>query len=93
MTKEELTYRMDLIIKKSTTDNGVTYRAQIRDWQNYGKDRTYFYIGAYREQDGRKTKEKSYGYLDNITGEYHPEAYGDLRDDYTFGGNSFEEEK
>ena len=87
MKKEELIYRMETIIGKSTSDNGVTYRAKTREWQNYGKDRTYFAIAA--EEGGRTKKEKSYGYLDNITGAYHPDNYGDLRKNYTFGGSSF----
>lgn len=91
MKKTELIYRLNLIIEKSTSDNGYTYRAKIREWKNYGKDRTYFSITAARTYDGRIMKEKSYGYLDNETGEYHPERLGDLRKNYTFGGMNFPE--
>ena len=91
MTKAELINRMNIIIEKSSTNNGYIYHTKIREWQNYGKDRTYFSITAARTSDGRTMKEKSYGYIDNETGEYHPERLGDLRENYTFGGMSFSE--
>lgn len=88
MKKEELAARLNTIIEKSTRDNGYHYEAVIKDWENYGKSRTYYSIIETR--DGSKHyKVKKYGYYDNIKNEYVPEKYGDLRKDYTFGGMSF----
>ena len=85
MTKAEAKKRLEIII-----ENSVAYdNAEIvmNDWQNYGKDRTYIEV-----RYGRR-KVQPYGYIDNETGEYVPEKYGDLRKNYTLGGSEFKIEE
>lgn len=79
---------MNIIIANTSDANGYHYRPVVRDWQNYGRDRTYFSVVTTRD-NSKMYKQISYGYLDNQTGEYHPEKYGDLRENYTLGGMSF----
>ncbi len=87
MNKEQAVERLELIIEKSKCE-GWNYKVKANDWENYGKSRTYLSIVETR--DGSKHyKEKKYGFIDNMTEEYFPEKYGDLRNDYTFGGNNW----
>lgn len=82
MTKMEAKRRLEIIIENSVAYDNA--RIVMNDWQNYGKDRTYIEV-----RYGRK-KVQPYGYIDNETGEYVPEKYGDLRKNYTLSGNAFE---
>lgn len=50
--------------------------------------RTYFSIIETRD-NSKHYKEKKFGYIDNLSGEYVPNKYGDLTKNYTFGGMKF----
>lgn len=88
MEKKDAIKRLETILENTSKENGYNYTIKANDWDNYGKSRTYFSIIETRE-NSKHYKEKKYGYIDNITGEYFPEKYGDLTKDYTFGGASF----
>lgn len=85
MTKMEAKRRLEIIIENSVAYDNA--RIVMNDWQNYGKDRTYIEV-----RYGRK-KVQPYGYIDNETGEYVPEKYGDLRKNYTLSGDDFKIEE
>ena len=89
MLKEEAIKRLEVIANAS--QNAVyDYTVKANDWEKYGKSRTYFSIVETRKDGASKHySEKKYGFLDNITGEYKPEKYGDMTKDYTFGGMKF----
>ena len=67
-----------------------TYKVEtsVRDWQNYGKDRTYLKIEAYRDSDGKYHHEQDYGYYDNIKNKYVPSQSHNLdRELFTMSGS------
>jgi|GEM_PF-2047474 len=66
-------------------DNGYRYEVQMNDWQNYGKDRTYFKIIETRS-NSKHCAVKDYGYYDNKADEYVP-GKADLNSGFDFGGN------
>lgn len=88
--KQQIIDRLNEIVANSAILAGCELIVNANDWQNYGKDRTYFAI--VERSTGRASchyKEKKYGYIDNITGEYFPAKYGDARENYTFSGMAF----
>lgn len=88
ITTDEAKKRLNLIVKHSENDM-YDYEVRMNVWENYGKSRTYLKI----VEIGKNSKhyvERKYGYIDNQTGEYHPEK-NDLTENYTFGGGIFEE--
>ena len=90
ITKQHLINRINAIIANSAQSDSTEMFAKVSDWQNYGKSRTYFSIierGTTRAS--KYFREKKYGYLDNVTGEYVPEKYGNLMDNFTFSGARF----
>lgn len=94
MTRDELINRAHMILENSTKYEHCEYYVKTDDWQNYGYDRTYFSIIEKEKYNPKrrtycKRVEYKYGFLDNTTGEYHPEKYKDLRIDHTLSGNSF----
>lgn len=82
MTKEYAIERLNIIVANSIGEFEIIARV----WENYGKSRTYFEI-----RSGKQCKK--YGYIDNETGKYVPEKYGNLEDNYTFSGAVFEIEE
>lgn len=88
MDKHELMERANTIIKHSASE-GYEYCIKANEWQKGDKHRTYFCIVEMR--NGKSYREKQYGYLDNVSGEYIPAKYGDLTKNYDFGGSGFAE--
>lgn len=88
MKKEEAIKRLEMIIENTPASNGYNYTIKANDWENYGKSRIYLSIVETRE-NSKHYKEKKYGYIDNKTGEYIADKYGDLEENYTFGGAAF----
>lgn len=91
MTKTECEARLNVIVENSITYDYCEFVIKCNDWKNYGKDRTYFSIveKSTNPKASKHYREKNFGYIDNLTGEYFPAKYGDLTKNYTFGGSSF----
>lgn len=84
MTKNEVITRLNAIADEANShDNGYHYEVVIRDWTNYGKDRTYFSIVETRDNSRHYVK-KDYGFYDNAADEY---ITGKANIEYDFGGN------
>lgn len=80
--KDEIIEKLNKIVAiGNSRDNGYHYELIIKDWANYGKDRTYFKIIETRDKS-RHCKEGNYGYFDNIADEYSPVKSLD----FDFGG-------
>ena len=76
--KEQLIAKLNAIVaEKNSYDNGYHYRAEVNDWENYGKSRTYFAIIETRDNSKHYSKTR-YGYFDNQTEEYVREKYATL---------------
>lgn len=90
MTKQECIDRLNTIVENSSTYDYCEFVVKANDWQNYGKDRTYFSI-VEKSTDSASThyKEKKYGFIDNKNGKYFPDKYADLTENYTFGNMKF----
>ena len=83
--KEECIDRMNTILAAS--NNAYDREIVARDWQNYGKDRTYLSI----VETGRGTKHYAkydFGFIDNNTNEYVPGKW-DCRQNYNLSGSAF----
>lgn len=84
MTKQEIINRLNIIAEEANSyDNGYHYEVIVRDWNNYGKSRTYFSIVETRDNSKHYVK-KDYGYYDNNADEY---VTGKANIDYDFSGN------
>lgn len=70
MTKLELIERLNKINESSQVE-GYERIAVVKDWENYGKSRTYFTIEETRI-NSKKFAKKDYGFYDNIKNEYVP---------------------
>lgn len=76
--KEQLITKLnEIVAEENSHDNGYHYRAVVKDWENYGKSRTYFSIIETRD-NSKHYKKISYGYFDNKSEEYVPEKYAKL---------------
>lgn len=84
--KKQLIAKLEEIAAEAEShDNGYHYKVCAKDWENYGRSRTYFSI--YETRDNSKHNKKiGYGYFDNQTEKYVPEKYGDLTKDFTISG-------
>ena len=82
MTKQEIIERLKKIeATENAHNNGYHYTLVADDWENYGKNRTYFKIAETR--DGSKHYvTRDYGYYDNVKSEYVSKSSLD----YTFNG-------
>lgn len=79
--------RLRAIIAHSATR--YTFFEDVRDWENYGKSRTYLKIvEKCTDRTSRHYKVREYGYFDNIAGVYVP-GRNDLTRNFDFGGASF----
>lgn len=83
--KDRIIERLELLASDETMDTFHCY-ASVRDWQNYGKDRTYFKIVRTRDHS-KMHQEFDYGYYDNILDEYVPGLH-DARKGYSLKGDS-----
>lgn len=88
MTKDYAVKRLQTIVNHS--GDAYDYEIKVRNWENYGKSRTYLSI-VETSKTSKHYVERKYGYIDNQTGEYVPEK-NDLNDNFTFRGSRFEEE-
>ena len=87
--KEQLISKLNLLVKmQEGIGNGYHYEIVVKDWNNYGKSRTYFSIIETRD-NRRHYKKFDYGYFDNQYEKYFPEKYNDLTKNYTLGGYAF----
>lgn len=80
--KQQLIRKLEAIAEEAGShENGYHYEVSVRDWENYGKSRTYFAI--YETRDGSKHNKKAdYGYFDNQSGKYFPQKYADIEKDF-----------
>lgn len=67
----------EIVAEKNSHDNGYHYEEVVRDWENYGKSRTYFSFIETRDHSKHYAKTE-FGYLDNKTGEYVRAKYATL---------------
>ena len=76
--REQLIERLnEIVCEKNSHDNGYHYEAVVKDWENYGKSRTYFSIVETR-RNSKHCSVTRYGYFDNKSGEYVREKYATL---------------
>lgn len=76
--KTMLIEKLNAIVDENNShDNGYHYRAVVHEWENYGKNRTYFSIIETRSHS-KHYAEIKYGYLDNIKNEYIRAKYATL---------------
>ncbi len=69
MTKIELIERLNTIATAIATAPGYHYEVKVRDWENYGKSRTYFSI-AETIDNSKHYVVRDYGYYDNKADKY-----------------------
>lgn len=67
--KDEVIEAIENIINKSSNAR-YDYKIICKDWQNYGKDRTYIKVIESRKCDGKPHADYDFGYIDNKTNEY-----------------------
>ena len=84
MTKDYAVKRLQTIVNHS--GDAYDYEIKVRNWENYGKSRTYLSI-VETSKTSKHYVERKYGYIDNQTGEYIPEK-NDLNDNFTFSRSS-----
>lgn len=87
MTKEEAIKRLQVIVDNSNHAPHYEYEIYATDWAKYGKSRTYFKIVETKD-NSKHSKERDYGYLNNLSGEYVAGKH-DLNENYTFSGSRF----
>ena len=86
MTKQDVEKRLqDEVDVANSANNGFTKKVVVRDWENYGKSRTYYSIVETRA-NSKHFKKKDYGYWDNQTNTFSDENA--LR--FTFSGANYE---
>lgn len=84
--KAQLISKLEMLAAEAESHhNGYHYTVSVKDWENYGKSRTYFAIFETRD-NSRHNKKIGYGYFDNQTEKYIPEKYGNLTKDFTVSG-------
>lgn len=69
--EDEIIEAVETIISESENAR-YDYEVVCRDWQNYGKDRTYIKVREIRKYDGREHGIYDFGYIDNQTNTYVP---------------------
>lgn len=76
--KEQLIEKLnEIVAEENSHDNGYHYEAMVKEWENYGKSRTYFSVIETRD-NSKHYKKISYGYFDNIAEKYVAEKYATL---------------
>ena len=87
MTKQEIIERLNKVCEQS--QNGrFNVIVSVRDWENYGKSRTYFKL-IETSNTTKHYKALDFGYFDNTNGKYVA-GHRDLAAErvYDFGGNN-----
>lgn len=87
MTKQEIIERLNKVCEQS--QNGrFNVTVSVRDWENYGKSRTYLKL-VETSENTRHRNELDFGYFDNTNGKYVA-GRRDLAAErvYDFGGNN-----
>ena len=86
--KQEIIDRLNKVCEASQNAR-FTIRAEVRDWENYGKSRTYLKL-VETSSETKHYKVVDYGYFDNVSGKYVAGDKRDLSGDYAydFGGNN-----
>ena len=84
--KEQLIKKLEFLVNEAASENWH-YNVVVRDWENYGKSRTYFKIVKTRE-NSRHYSEYDFGYYDNQTEKYVP-GKCNLEENYTLSGARF----
>lgn len=82
--------RLNKIMANSCTYDYCELWVSVKDWANYGKDRTYFKI-VEESTDKKRSKHykaEDYGYYDNVADVYVP-GRADLNENFTFSGARF----
>ncbi len=88
--RDKVIARLNTIVANSCTYDYCTLEVVVKDWTNYGKNRTYVKIvEAAKPGTSRHYKERSYGYINNITNEYVADRRNNAFDNYTFSGAKF----
>lgn len=68
MKKWEVVDRIKKIMERAHETLGYNYRLYVKEWANYGKDRTYYKV--YETSNSTKHNvEYDFGYYDNIANE------------------------
>lgn len=83
MTKESCIEKMRKLVEIASPS--FKYNIIVRDWEKYGKSRTYFQIIETREHSTHRS-EYDCGYYDNISQKYIP-GRTNLADNYSLSGN------
>lgn len=68
ITKDDYIARLKVIAEVGVGKYDL--KISVREWENYGKNRTYFKINAFRKCDGKFHHDQDYGYFDNINNVY-----------------------
>lgn len=89
MSREDYIERLKVIAENEYDNTSYNFEVSVRDWENYGKSRTYLKINAYRKGDDKFHHSVDYGYYDNKSNSYssankHKDLSSVLRD---IGGN------
>ena len=75
--KEILKKYLDEYVADRNEHGRHDYRAEMVDWEKYGKSRTYLKV-IETNKNSRHYVEQDYGYIDNQSDEYFPSKYGNL---------------
>ena len=73
--KEKVIARLNEIVERTNNRyDTYNYTVSVKEWNNYGKSRTYISVNEYRmKSKGFKYYQKlDFGYIDNKTNEYVP---------------------
>lgn len=87
MTRKECIDRLAAIVAASAFRADCSASISSNDWQKGDKDRTYFAVVETSTVSKRNVK-YDFGYLDNVTGEYHA-GKKDLTANFTLSGARF----
>lgn len=84
--KQNIKERLHAIVENEGSAGGYHYEIQEREWENYGKSRTYYTIVETRDNSSRYV-EYPYGYYDNNEEKYVA-GKNDIEKNYSLGGKS-----
>lgn len=83
--KDEMVEKMENLV--SLASPVMNYRMSVKDWSNYGKNRTYLKVIETRD-NSKHYIEYDFGYIDNNKNEYVA-GKKDLNERYTLSGARF----
>lgn len=84
--KEQMVEKMENLINLASPV--MNYRVSVKDWSNYGKNRTYLKIVETRDYT-KHYREYDCGYIDNLTNTYVAGRNRNLNERYTLSGARF----